>query len=350
VPWAESSRAGVRSSSAEAACSVGLRSATSGRRSVSSGASCSDTPGSLAVADSRSDSSGRVSWVTPGMRASVPCAVSRVPGSLARTARSWSRSAAVAGTHRQLVDDAAQVLLTAREGGHRRVQVRDQRVDRRAVGADAAQHLAEGGERGPRGADGLVEVLLVPVERLVQPVDQRAQVLARLRVERREDVGDLGGLGEVALHDAAAGDLGVAGRAVLHEQQALTDEGLPLHVEERPGVQRSQRVVDRDGHDGPVVLGVDPRDGPGLEAVDVDRCTFDEVRVAGREHRGDRVVPAPGDRDDDAGDGQRHHRDTRDACECTHRGQSIPSGPAESPARNWWTNGSWWWNASSAGP
>ncbi|WP_075298162.1 MULTISPECIES: hypothetical protein [unclassified Pseudonocardia] len=137
----------------------------------------------------------------------------------------------------ELVDHGADVLLAPGQGVDGAVQVGDQVLDRRTVGADAAQHRANRRERRTGRLHGGVEVLLVPGHGVLQGADEAGQPLPGRLVEGGEHVGDLGRLREVALDHATAGDLGVGRRPVLDEEQALTDDGLPLHVQEGTGVQ-----------------------------------------------------------------------------------------------------------------
>ena len=81
------------------------------------------------------------------------------------------------GQPRQLGHDGADVVLVVGEGAGQLVEPGDKSPDRGPIGADGVEYPAERAEGRAGGLGGGVEVTLMPLDRVIQPVDQGTEVV-----------------------------------------------------------------------------------------------------------------------------------------------------------------------------
>ena len=151
----------------------------------------------------------------------------------------------------QVADEARQVVAALGQGAHELGAVDEEALEDRRVLGQLAEQAAGGRQRGVQVVEALAGLVAAARELARLALEEALERLARLRVERVEDLVEVDrGVGLVDADLAAVGDLLVAG-AVREGQVdvAVGEPGLGELPDRRPRAERQRRVVllDREG-------------------------------------------------------------------------------------------------------
>ncbi len=159
------------------------------------------------------------------------------------------------GRRREVAGQVGEHVVARRDVGHEARRLHDEALEVGGVAVELGEQLRRRGQRRVEVAQGGVGLVLVAGLEVAQEGDGLLDALARLRVERVEDLVEVdGGRGVLGRQGPAVGDVGAVGAAELQVDVAVGDAGERGLADDRAR-PAAQRVI---------AVGVDVQRDPRL--------------------------------------------------------------------------------------